>query len=259
MFESGELQTDPLHVACRFECMALSPRDWRVVVEAVRVFYRDVARGPARSPSSRRDGSWAISSKTRDRVRLATAVIRDVALAWRFPLATAEENSVLESQLVAAALVFLEERQLKVKFDPLRRELSFPDLDDVLTEVLPDDFPLAAFDRVIWFVHEALVRGVGPGSGALDPAGRFTFRGVPYEAHKTRKTRDGPRILARAQLKRPRSGFALRESALLDGRTGRVVEARGIVVYAPRLGDTRRFGATRWHVKRTEQEGSREE
>ena len=59
-------------------------------------------------------------------------------------------------------------------------------------------------------------------------------------------------LVVGAQLKRDRSGLALSESALLERGTGLTIEARGIVVHAPRLGETRRFGATRWHVRRKE-------
>ncbi len=251
-FDSSDQSNDPLHVVCRVDCTAVQPDGWLAVLSVARVSYRDVERRRAtgRVGHAQSDRSWRIDSKTLDRKRAATSVIEDLSLAWRFPFTTAEEQSVLESQLAAAALVFLESRPLKVRFDPLRSELSFPDIDQLLTNVLPEEFPLALLDRVAWFLHEALVRGVGPGSRALASNGRFTFRGVAYEVERSRRATRANGLLVRAQLKRARSGLALKESALLKRGTGHTVEARGIVVYAPRLGETKRFGATRWHIRR---------
>ncbi len=232
---------DPVQVGLVLELDLADARRPRVRILRFQSRYVDDAN---------RDREWALDPRTPELRRTATNIVARLAGAWRLPLVSSHARSMIESQLVAASLPFLVGEDIEVRFSSRGLQAELPRFRRTLEERLPAAFPLAIFPEVEWLLRGAVERIVTPGLERPRRDGTVDLRGIRYKIEKARKVDGVTQVIARGELWRRPDGWAAEESLSFELPSGWLIESRALAVHVPFVGETDRFGSTRWHVKR---------
>ncbi len=233
---------DPLFVDMNLRCEANTDRTLTIVPAVSRVRYFDD-----------RGRDWTISGAKRgSRVR-AEAIIESTSSAWSPSLRDELEREMLEEQLLGAAVVLLNDVEIRISLDSSTGQPAFVDLATLLDRALPARYPKDLRPRIERFFQDALARVVSvPASRDLSRVRRganFAVDGVTYDILEVKATRGRVRVRAAGSTKPDASGRRLREVIVFDARTGVVLEATSAVVQNDYKAGAARFGFMRWQTR----------